>query len=397
MKRPTIIIVLSLVAGIGAACGSGETAADVTRRPVTVTVAPATTAVTAERLETGGTIAALQTAAVSSRIVATIAGVHVTAGDDVRKGDVLVTLDARDTVEYAQQAQAGAVAADKATTQVRNEQRAAEAERQLAAAWHTRIVTLHERNAATAQERDEAEARLTAATARVAATQSAIELADANLAAARSAAAVATVSASYATLRAPFDGQVIERLTDPGNLAAPGIPLLRIESAGARQAIVRVDEARASFVRPGDGVDVEIDAPGVAAGDQKTLTGTVAEVARAIGEDQRAFTVKVNLPATMAARTGTFARVIFRGRARQAVFVPDSAIRRSGQVTSVFVVQDGVARLRLIQVGQGSAHGVEVLAGLDAGEPVVIAPASGVADGIKVVPGGTAAPAGAGR
>jgi HlyD family secretion protein len=53
-------------------------------------------------------------------------------------------------------------------------------------------------------------------------------------------------------------------------------------------------------------------------------------------------------------------------------------------VSSVFVVEDGVARLRLVQVGTSSSHGTEVLAGLDAGESVVVSPLERLADGVRV-------------
>ena len=102
------------------------------------------------------------------------------------------------------------------------------------------------------------------------------------------------------------------------------------------------------------------------AGTTTGLEGVVTEVARAVGADQRAFTVKVSLPSTVTARTGSFARVVFRGAPRRALLVPAHAIQRHGQVSSVYVVQDGVARLRLIRVGTSSSEGVEVVAGLDA-------------------------------
>ena len=130
---------------------------------------------TSERLEAGGVVAALETAALSSRMVATIADVRVKAGDRVRAGDVLVTLDARDVTEHTGQARAGAVAAEKALAQARTEQTTAEAEHRLAVAWQKRIATLHARNSATDQERDEAEARLAAAAARVSGAQAGIE------------------------------------------------------------------------------------------------------------------------------------------------------------------------------------------------------------------------------
>ena len=97
-----------------------------------------------------------------------------------------------------------------------------------------------------------------------------------------------------------------------------------------------------------------------------------------------AFTVKVTVPSSMTARSGTFARVLFDGARRGALVIPADAVRRHGQVSSVFVVQEGVARLRLIQPGTASSTGVEVLAGLDAGESVITSPLAGVADGSRV-------------
>jgi RND family efflux transporter MFP subunit len=388
MNRLIGIIVLGVAVGGLSACGRGEDRPEAKAgEPIPVTVAPVATIDTAERLEAGGVVAARESASISSRIVATIGGIRVRAGDRVRAGEVLITLDARDVTEHTGQARASAVAAEKALTQARTEQSAAEAEHRLATALQKRIATLHARNSATDQERDEAEARLSAAAARLAGTQAGIEGADAHLASARAAVGVATATESFTTVRAPFDGLVTERLTDPGNLAAPGVPLLRIESDGARHAVVRVDEARAAFVRVGDQVSVLIDASAEDTAHDIGLKGVVAEVARAVGADQRAFTVKVNLPGTVTARTGSFARVVFRGAPRQALLVPAHAIQRHGQVLSVYVVQDGVARLRLIRVGTSSSEGVEVVAGLDAGESIIVSPLTRLIDGAHVTVG----------
>ena len=388
MKRVAAIIAfIPAVSGIAACSGSDQAPAEQARQPIEVTVSPVTTVETAERLEAGGVVTAQETASLSSRMVATIVDVRVKAGDRVRAGDVLVSLDARDVIERTHQVQASALAAEKSLAHARIEQTAAEAEHRLAAAWHKRIITLHARNSATDQERDEADARLAAAATRVAGAQAGVEVAEANLASARSAVGAASANESYATVRAPFAGLITERLTDPGNLAAPGVPLLRMESDGARQVLVRVDEARAAYVHPGDTVDVELDEVGEAAPRKQALEGVVAEVARAIGADQRAFTVKVTLPRTVTARSGTFARAIFRGAPRRALLVPTDAIQRHGQVSSVFVVQDSVARLRLIQAGLSSEAGTEIFAGLDAGELVVTSPTSDVADGARVAVG----------
>jgi hypothetical protein len=138
------------------------------------------------------------------------------------------------------------------------------------------------------------------------------------------------------------------------------------------------------YVRPGDRVTVLVDAAIDHAAQAKGLEGVVAEVARAVGADQRAFTVKVSLPPSVTARSGSFARVVFRGAPRRALLVPAQAVQRHGQVSSVYVVQQGVARLRLVRVGPSSAEGIEVLAGLDAGESIVVSPLARLADGAQV-------------
>jgi RND family efflux transporter MFP subunit len=175
---------------------------------------------------------------------------------------------------------------------------------------------------------------------------------------------------------------VTERLTDPGNLASPGMPLLRLDSTGAPHVDVRVDEARVRYVHDGDRVEVRFDG---GAGSSNVVDGTVTEIARAVTADERTFMVEVSLPSDNMPRTGTFARVRFRGASREALVVPATTIRRQGQLSTVFVVADGVARLRLLQTGYEGADGVEILAGLNRGEVIVNAPPPELTDGRRVV------------
>lgn len=382
------IIAASLVAGGIAACSRPADRTDEAPKPetVTVSVAPAVAIDTTEALEAGGVVSALESAAVSSRIVATVATVRVRSGDRVRAGDVLITLDAPDVTARTQEARASALAMEQALTQARSDVRAAEAEHHMAEAWQQRIIALYARNSATTQERDEAETRLAAAVARLAGAQAGADGADARLAAARAAMDGASAAESFSTLRAPFDGVITERLVDPGSLASPGTPLVRIESSGARQIVVRVDAARVPYIHPGDRAAIQSDAFEQREGD-RTIEGIVTEVAQAIAADQQAFTVKLLLPRTFMARSGSFARVEFRGLRRRALVVPLSAVLSRGQVSSVYVVQQGVARVRLIQVGATFPEGVEILAGVDAGESIVTAPPARLADGVRVVIG----------
>jgi RND family efflux transporter MFP subunit len=384
-----------LLALTAAACGRSREpeARDAGGPPLSVATAVASVAPIGERLEAGGTVAAEVSATLTSRIVSTVKSVRARAGDRVRAGDVLVVLDARDVAAGTRGARASVSAAEQGLAVATSEQAAAVAEQKLAAASHGRIASLHERRSATTQELDEAEARMAGATARVEGAKARVEQAAFTLTAARAATDAAAATESFSIVTAPFDGLVTERLTDPGNLAAPGTPLLRLDSLGTPHVAVTVDEAREQYVHAGDRVEVLFeDRPGEQAA---PVEGVVTEVAR-ITEDVRGFTVKVSLPRDSSPRAGTFARVRFRGASRDALLIPPAAVRRQGQLATAFVVDDGVARLRLLRIGYEGSEGVEVLAGIDSGEVVVSAPPPELIDGRRVV-ARQSAQAGAGR
>ena len=78
-----------------------------------------------------------------------------------------------------------------------------------------------------------------------------------------------------------------------------------------------------------------------------------------------------------------FGRASFSGAPGSTVTVPEQAIIRRGQVTSVFTVEKDVARLRMINLA-----GTDVISGLSAGELVIVNPPAGLVDGQRVRPGG---------
>jgi hypothetical protein len=156
---------------------------------------------------------------------------------------------------------------------------------------------------------------------------------------------------------------------------------MRLEDTRGFRLDVRVDESRIGHVSLGAGVSVALDSgPG---GATTTVTGTVAEIGRAVDADARAFLVKIALPQTDGLRSGTFGRARFSAQTRRALTVPEGAIVRRGQMTSVFVVENGIARLRLVDLRE-----TEVLAGLSEAEVVIVGAPSEVTDGRRVAEGG---------
>jgi RND family efflux transporter MFP subunit len=182
---------------------------------------------------------------------------------------------------------------------------------------------------------------------------------------------------SFTRIVAPLDGVVTEKMIEPGNLASPGMPLLRVEDTTKFRLEVRVDESRAGDIRNGASVPVFIGGSG------SSVIGTVDEVSRAVDADARAFVVKIALPDVPGLRSGEFGKARFTASPRRALTIPVSAIVRRGQLTSVFVVDDARARMRLVNMSES-----EVLAGLTESELVILSPPPGLVDGRRVTRGG---------
>lgn len=344
--------------------------------PIEVTVAPVAMSDLSTPIDSGGVVQARTTAGITARIMAPVREVRVSPGDRVRAGQILIVLDGQDLAAAARAARTAALAAEHGATAGAAELQAADAALALARASHERIVRLEATRSATAQELDDATAMLRSADARVAgATARALQAASA-VESARAAADQASTTDSFTRIAAPFDGVITEKMVEPGNMASPGMPLLRLEDTREFRLEVHVDESRIRDIRNGDSVPVFLG-PGTSA-----ITGTVVEVSRTVHADARAFLVKIALPDAPGLRSGEFGKARFRGRPRRALTIPSSAIVRRGQLTSVFVIDHGLARARLVSVRDS-----EVLAGLTELEMVILSPPVGLTDGRRVTAG----------
>jgi RND family efflux transporter MFP subunit len=338
-------------------------------------------------VDVGGVVRAATTAAVASRMLAPVRAVAVAAGDRVRAGDTLIMLDGRDMDAARARADAAGAALQHALAAAEAEREAARAALTLARATHGRVSALHERRSATRQELDEAAAALRTAEARAGAAEARVAETSASLQAARAEAERATVTASFAIVTAPFDGVVTETLVEAGNMASPGLPLVRVEDARRFRVEIHLDESAAAHVSPGQPIGVIVGAAGSGeeTGD-RVLSGRVAEVASAVEAGRHAFLVKIDLPAQAGLRSGMFARARVPAPARRSLAVPDSAVVPRGQLATVFVESGGRAQMRVLRTGHASGGWVEVLAGLVAGERVILSPPPSLGDGDAITP-----------
>jgi len=365
-------------AAFAAACASTSGHQPEQRAPVSVVTAPAELTELASPVEAGGIVRARVTALIASRVMASIVDVRVGAGDRVRRGEVLVTLDARDLHAADARAQAATLSAAETVRAAEADLRASESALQLARLTHDRIAALQTKRSATAAELDQAVAARSAAEAQHAAAQARLAAATAGRDAARATAEAAAVTMSYATLTAPFDGIITDRSAEPGSMAAPGSSLLTLEDPSTYRLEVRLDETRAALVTRGGEAAIHFD-------DRDTsFTGRIIEIAR-VNPASHSFLVKIDLPAGLDVRSGQFGRASFSGPTRRTVTVPSSALLRRGQLTFVFVA-DADRRVHLRPVSTGAVAGgrTEVLAGLVEGDRVVTSPPPTLGDGDAV-------------
>ena len=384
MTPTRFLLAAALMAGAAAvSCRSARpepaTGSD-TAPPLSVRVVSVAQSHVTDASEAGGVVQARITATLAARVLAPVTSVHVAPGDRVRAGQLLVVLDGRDLEAGARSASAAVAQARDGAAAATADERAAQAGLVLARATHGRIISLHAKRSATAQELDEVTAALAAAEARATSAAARVQEAASGIERASAASDAAGATASFVRVTAPFAGVVTEKMVEPGNMATPGMPLVRVEDTRGFRLDVRVDESRAGRLATGDAVEVLLDEPD---GHAVAVKGVVSEVSRALDADARTFLVKISLPQAAGLRSGAFGRARFPEAGRTALTVPAEAIVQQGQVSAVFVADNGVARLRLVRV-----RGAEVQAGLSAGESVIVSPPPGLADGRRITAGG---------
>lgn len=317
-----------------------------------------TAAQTPQTIETAGTIHAKETAIISAQVPGHIRQVLLQAGDRVRAGQLLVTLDGAAMQSSLEQAAAGESAAEK-------QQGAAAAQASLAAQTLARYQILKDQKSVSPQEFDEVEKRSEAAQLQVASCAAQSEQAKAAVAGART-------QLGYTALHAPFAGIVTARMADPGTLAAPGVPLLEVDRDGPLQLDTTVDESLIGSVRQGMKVSVKLDGINATGLSGTGLSGSVAEIVPAADPASRSFLVKLDLPPVKGLRAGMYATAGFPGAERATILVPQSAVTMRGSLACVYALdQDGVAQLRYVTLANQHGDQVEILSGVAAGESLV--------------------------
>jgi RND family efflux transporter MFP subunit len=275
-----------------------------------------------------GVVEAVQQTTVGAQIPGRIVEVKVDAGQQVKKGDLLMRLDAREAGEAL---------------------RAAEAQYGNAKVNYERTKSLVAQKFMSPAALDKATADFTAASANRAA---------------------AGASQSHASIVAPMSGIIARRHAELGDMAMPGAPLFTLYQPGSLRVTASVPQFRLKGMRAVKTAKVEF--PEL----DKWVEASAVQLLPTADAATHVAPVRVSLPPLPEAMPGMFARVHFITGQAEKLTVPASAVVRRGEVAAVYVqTAEGRLSLRQLRLGEAVGQGeVEVLAGLTAGEQVVTEP-----------------------
>jgi HlyD family secretion protein len=186
-----------------------------------------------------------------------------------------------------------------------------------------------------------------------------------------------------AAIRTPISGCVSKRMTEPGQMASPGTPLMEIVNLSTVYFEAAVSEMDIHKVKLGQIVNVQVDAlPG------KSFAGKVAKILPTAEIGSRQFTVWINIPNKgRALRPGMFARGKIELEKHDGVILvsKDAVINvGDGGVGSVYVVRNLSVHLTPVRIGEAAREEVEVLSGLKPGDEVVVMGQDKLSDNMKV-------------
>lgn len=377
---PAAVAVLLLAAGL---------AWWLTRAPevpvVTVREAPLV-----RTLQFSGRVATASRVDVGATLTGRVAAVRVDAGEAVRRGDVLLTLETDEldaavaqAVAAEQQAQAriagitgparrgataGVAQAASVLTAAQAEARRTE---ELVATGFLGPARLDDTRRAVAV----AQAQLEAARAQAEAVGDGgtdLTQARAQLATARAARRAAEARLAQAAVVAPADGRVLARQAEPGQIVQPGRALLTLALAGPTRLVAPVDERFLGQLAVGQGAMVVADAF-----EDRPFAARVSAIAPLVDAQRGAVEVELDLagPAPAFLREDmTLSIEVETARRAKALVVPLSALDESGGTPRVQVVRDGRVADQPVATGLRTLAAVEVREGLAAGAQVVAGP-----------------------
>lgn len=307
---------------------------------IVVEASPAIKATSVRKLKAVGTLASNFSVTVRPEIAGRLVELGFKDGEEIKKGQLLAVLDRSVLLAELTEAQAALKLAERE---------------------HSRAVQLLRRGTGTGQRRDQTQADLRTAKAK-------LDYASARL--------------EKTQIRAPFDGTAGIRVADVGAYLAAGADIVNLEQFRPIKADFEVPERYLTDLKVGNVVTLRSEAYR-----GRTFEATISAIDPKINSRTRSVKVRALAENTDGnLRPGQFASVTIRvNERRNATFVPEQALVPNSDQPFVYRIENGTAKRTPVQTGTRIARHIEILSGLKPGVMIVTAGQQKLADGAKVI------------
>jgi len=327
-------------------------------------------------LQAIGTVEAKKEAVLSAKITGAITAFRVDEGSFVKKGDVLLTIDAADISAKRQEALQVKAEGQAALREADAEMDETKAALDNADINYERISNLYKEQAVTKKELDDMSAQHKMAEAKVEQVAARRKQVEAKIAQAEAGINQADTILGYSVIRSPINGVVSAKMANTGEMASPGRPLLKVMDGSDLRLVATVKESYAAAIKKGNTVKITVDALG-----PTEPSGKVAEILPAADPATHSLTVKIDLPKTDGLRPGMFGRAWIPVGTRRVVMLPQGSLVDKEGMQGVYVVGgDGILRFQAVRLGSW----MEALAGLSGGEKVAVGELGKLKEGMRV-------------
>ncbi|WP_018293617.1 efflux RND transporter periplasmic adaptor subunit [Mariprofundus ferrooxydans] len=339
MKHPVVMFTTCWLALVSLSGCTDESQQSETKAPVEVSAHTMTLAATAlpVHYHTSGAVSSDHKVSISSRLSGYIRSIKLREGDRVKSGQLLFDVDPVNARQAYAQAKADLADAESDMKRYRS---------------------LLAEHAVSQQQYDKVRLRYVVAQSRVVQAENQLQ---------------------YAEVRSPVNGIVVEKHASSGDLATPGQPLLVLEDPSSLLVETYVSEQFVATIHENDAVRIFI--PGLA----KTIDGHIRQIVKSADRLSHQFLVKVALSAESGAYPGMFAEVNFSVGERQAIVVPGKALLNRSGLSGIYVMdKQGLAHYRQLRTGEQTDKGIEVLAGLEAGDVIAWRDDGALRSGVRI-------------
>lgn len=329
------------------------------------------------QLSIAGEFLPYQEVELHAKVAGYVRKINVDIGDHVRAGEVLAVLEVPELNAQVTGAQAGVRHSGEEIARAKNELARAQADHE---ALHAVALRLHQASNArpgliAQQELDNADAKDRASEAQVEAAKSGLAATQQQFEMSKATQTQVSAMQDYSRIVAPFDGVVTWRYADTGALIQAGTsnassaPVVKLAQINVLRLRIPVPESLAPKVHVGMPAEIQVQATG------ESIHGNVSRYTDALDRSTRTMQVEIDIPNKAAKLApGMYANVVLDIDAHpDALTVPVQALMQNGDRTSVLVIDpENRVEIRQVKTGVQDPNRAEIVAGLRAGERVVV-------------------------